>query len=955
MQGAPAVQDLRAVAGSLIGRDDEIAVLERVAARVARHEPSVLVIEGEAGIGKTSLVRLLAADQSRRGAKVLVGACSPGAGRDLPLDLWRGVLRGLGQSADRSAVGDGWSASRGQVLASITEQLLTVARRSSTTVVLEDVHWADESSLDLLDYLVRSARDERLLIVVTVRSADPAYALVRDQLVQLSGLPQVTVVRPRRLSQQEVARQLETLTGETPDRGVVEETTERSAGVPFLVEEMVAAGVTTGTAGPGFARDLLGHRIRALSVRGRLLVEVAALGRDPLDEDLLFHVAGLPDEALDAAVAEAVSAGVLEQADDGGYRFRHALLREAAAHGLAPRRRQQLHRRWAEAIAAAHPSGPGALAAEQAEHWSAAGDDTRALVASVQAAAEARRVFAHRERLRLLLGVADAWESVPDAEALTGTDLGWVLADAAELAQMFSEVSTARDLVSRGRRLLGRPEDRPRRAWFDLVELWIRWDVDEPVPVADVEAVVAAIRPQGLGRQLTRALFTLSNSLLQDGKPEAARPVAREARAMASGLSDPVLELDAAGHLALVLAVAGEFEEALRFSDEELTRADALGDLVVREEALTTRGVVLWESGDLRGATAAAERGRVLLGADRPGPMPAAWALHTLNSVEGLLDLGRWEEARERLDTVAAAKEQLTPLMLSWAHRLGGWLAVVRGDLTRERFVLGQMPDREHQRIQDAFAATTSVVDMLTHLGLHDRARSEANTVLCLPRTQTGIPAFVWPLLAVVTRNEVEAPIGAADPAVLERVAELAAVVPAPNALLGAHAKQVAADLAWANGAPDLGLCRAAEQSWGLAGMPYWQAWALLRTGHLAARQGDKIEGRAALVHADGLAAALRAGPLQDRIRSTAREVSVRLSARTGTRNPDPTGLTPREHEVLHLLGQGASNRQIADRLVISEKTVSVHVSNVLTKLQVSSRGRAVAAATRLGLLDRRE
>ena len=457
----------------LVGRDVELATLEEAAERTARGQAFLVIVEGEAGIGKSALAQWLIARQSARGGRVLVGACSPGTGRDLPFHGWAGVVRELG-AAGALILGEEAGRSRGQVLAAVAEELLRLARGKGTTVVLEDVHWADDSTLDLLDYLVRSARDERLLVLVTVRSADPAYERVKERLRELGSLPQATVLRPRRLSHAEVGAQIGLLAGVEADGDTVSTTFRRTEGVPFLVEELFAAGD-----GAADAQDLVGHRLQALGEDARRVVDAVAAtvarpssrsdGGDLVDDDLLFGAAAIDADRFDAAVTEAVSAGVLRPGSGGRVGFRHALLQEAAADALPPRRRRELHRRWAEAITAAHPRGGGAMAAELAEHWAAAGEDDRALPAYLDAAAEAGRVFAHRERLRLLLAAIERWPSEPDTQARTDTDLAAVLADAAEIAQMLGAFDVAHDLVARGRRLLSGPDDAARRAWFDLV------------------------------------------------------------------------------------------------------------------------------------------------------------------------------------------------------------------------------------------------------------------------------------------------------------------------------------------------------------------------------------------------------------------------------------------------------------------------------------------------------
>jgi hypothetical protein len=217
---------------------------------------------------------------------------------------------------------------------------------------------------------------------------------------------------------------------------VVEQVANRSGGVPFFFEELAAAGDGETPPGAGFADELLGHRILGLPDAARTLVDAAAVGRDPLDAELLFDASGLADESFDEALPAAIATGVLEPGSGGRFQFRHALLREAAAHRLAPRRARVLHRRWAEAITGTHAEAPGPVAAETAEHWSAAGETGRALDAYLRAAGEAERVFAHPERLRLLLAAVDAWDRTAVPEAFTEVDLGSVLADAAELGYM---------------------------------------------------------------------------------------------------------------------------------------------------------------------------------------------------------------------------------------------------------------------------------------------------------------------------------------------------------------------------------------------------------------------------------------------------------------------------------------------------------------------------------------
>jgi DNA-binding CsgD family transcriptional regulator len=489
-------------------------------------------------------------------------------------------------------------------------------------------------------------------------------------------------------------------------------------------------------------------------------------------------------------------------------------------------------------------------------------------------------------------------------------------------------------LVERGRVLFDRPDDRPRQAWFDLVEDWGLGEQDLQLPLGRLVDVVTAIRKQPPGRQVARALNTLSSRLLQDGDTERALTVAQESRVMAVELDDPALLVEATGNLALASAAAGEFEEALRLSDEEVAAAAVIGDLVLVAMALTARGVVLWESGDIPGGQVAAEQCRALLGGSRPGPSPIAWAQAQLNASEGFVDLGLWDRAIERFSELDAAVGALTPFFRGWADELRSGLAVKRGEPRAAELEVGPETNSEIRQLQKAFGVACMRDDVLTHLRRYEESRAVARSVLWQARAERGLPAYVWPLLAVVSRNEVEAALadGTPDAAIVERVAKLSASVPAQNGLHDAYAAQVAADLCWVAGEVDVELCRTAAERWEEIGLPYWHAWALLRTGQAAAGTGHPDEARSALARALDTADRLGAAPLAERIHRAAVAFSIRLVTRPGARRPDPVGLTAREHEVLALLAEGARNRGIAQRLVISEKTFSVHVSNLLAE-----------------------
>ncbi len=946
----------------MVGRDVELAVLVAASVRAAAGGPVGVLVEGEAGIGKSRLVQEFTHRLDRPDAHVLAGACTPAGGRERPFFPWVAVLEALppltgdgAERPERHPVGAAPSSesgqmTHGQMLASLSRTLLEAAGARPTVVVLEDLHWADESSLVLLDYLLRVGRDDRLLVVGTVRTHDPAYEVVRARHRELLRLPNVVGLPLDRLGREDVARLLAGLADGDVSERAVDEAFSRSGGVPFLVEQLSAAGVATGSVDASFAADLLGHRVSMLSDDAHRLVELCAVAGESVDLSHLVEASGLDDDAFDAAIAEMQAHGLVTlDVVRGTCAFRHALLREAALLQTPPRRSARWHRRLAEAIEAHHPWPPG-TAATLARHWQLAGDRERTLASAVMAAREADLISAMAEKLRLLRVAVDSWGDVPDGSRPQGTDLVSLLLEAAEAANNLGDLDGAKDLIERGRSLLPREEDRPRRACFDLLECNQRWSSSDVVERQEVERIVADMAGLPPSRLHVRALGILSYTVEQDGDLRTARTLATEALEMAETLGDATSRCDCLCRLGLVEAVYGDRPGALGHLWGAHDLADRLGDLSLRAQALTGLCVGLWELGDTQEAFETSLAAQEVLGGDRPGPLPVAWCNSVVNSVEGLLDRGRWEEARTRL--TALDEHGSVPRIQLWVveceRLLAAWTGTLEPDddppAIREEWVRGG-------QLYDVMFTLTRLCDELAHLGRLEEARTMAALLVFQSRVEKAPPVFVWELLHVLARMEAEYGDDVApEAAFVGRLEELGSLTPAANSRTRVLAASVRADLAAVRGDPSLELCREAVAGFGRLDMPYHQAFAYHRLGIVAAQLAEHTLARDAFGQSLAITWRLGAAPLHRRTREAARSLGVRLTAHPVGRRGD-SGLTARELEVLVLLAEGASNREVARRLVMSEKTASVHVSHVLAKLQASSRGEAVAIARRSGVI----
>ncbi|WP_318836468.1 helix-turn-helix transcriptional regulator [Actinomadura rudentiformis] len=963
----------RVMSPVLVGRSAELGDLDEALAAA----PGAVLVGGEAGLGKTRLIREFAraverpVDGTPRG-RLLVGGCLELGSDGLPFAPFTTVLRGLVRDIGIDGVaellprGDTRGLARllpefgepesdtpsGEERARLFELVLTLlerlAERQPLVLVIEDAHWADRSTRDLLAFLIRNVIATPLLIVVTYR-VDELHRThpLRPLLAELGRSDKVRRVELARLSRAEVAELAARILGTEPQPQLVDKIHARSEGNPLFIEALLDSDGTLASEIPESLRDLLLAGVQRLPDETQDVLRDASGGGTRIEHALLAAVSGLDDTTLTRVLRPAVAANVLV-VDGDGYAFRHALIREALHDDLLPGEHTRLHTRYAQALENTPGLVPaGRLWIELSHHWNAAHDATWALVSSSRAAGDAHKALAYAESLAMLSRVLELWERVPDAAERIGAGHTDVLEDAAIAADLAGEYEIGIRLATAALREVeesGGPSTR-RAALLELRGR-MRFEIARPGFVEDLREAVRCLPAEPTVIR-ARTLATLAQYVRLTTDTHEARSAAIESLEIARALGDVTAEADALITLFCVDIDYDEDAQMLAEVDEVALRSGShrvlLRLAVIKSHFLEGRG--LHEE-----AVEVARRG--MEQAKEFGVARTKGTFLGINLAEPLVSLGRWDEAFTVLDQALEQDPAIT-IRTSLLVLLGE-VATARGELATAEAWLNASDEimdvtMEGRKTQDYFATLRLKARLRIAAGRYEEALEAVRPVI----PTTGLPddsRYAWPVMvlgATACAALGERAMINGEPALPQieaRAAGLKVLGPAQEA----HRLTFLAEVSRARGVNDRVAWDAAAAAWDELGQSHSLATALTRAGEASILDGDRDGAAARLRRAADLAERLKAGPLSAQIDDLFRR--ARLTRTSGQTTAPPLGLTPRELEVLRLVADGQSNREIAEMLFISAKTASVHVSNILTKLDVTSRGEAAATAHRLAL-----
>src|SRR4051794_39238750 len=473
----PSTMATRMTSDRFVGRSAELAELRAALEEAIASRPSLALVGGESGVGKSRLADELASHAREAGARVLSGDCVELGDDELPYAPLLTALRPLVRQGDpslqalapqlRSALdailpGVGGGAATEHVAQStVFEALLAVlqalADEEPVLLLIEDLHWADSSTRSFIGFLSRSMCSERLLIVGTYRS-DELHRRhpLRPLIAELSSDPYARLIELPRFTREELGEQLEGILADPPRAELVERLYARSEGNALYAEEILAAGLDGRGALPPTLRDALMLRVERLSKDAQDVLQWLAC-QPAADHALVAAVAGLEEGELRDALREAVASHIVVTVDDEAYGFRHALLREVVYDDLLPGERTAMHAALARALQERIEGGDAGahITAAAAHHWASAGDQPEALAAAVRAALAAERVNAFGEELALFERALGLWERVPDPESVAGVSQIDLLRRAAFAADQAGDPARQEALLRRAFELVG--------------------------------------------------------------------------------------------------------------------------------------------------------------------------------------------------------------------------------------------------------------------------------------------------------------------------------------------------------------------------------------------------------------------------------------------------------------------------------------------------------------------
>ncbi|HEY6398359.1 MAG TPA: AAA family ATPase [Solirubrobacteraceae bacterium] len=996
----------RLTSSHFVGRVAELAELELALHEAAAKHPVLVLLGGDSGVGKTRLVaeleaRLAAAPNGASGDAPLVlrGGAVEQADGELPyaplLSALRPLVRqhhpvlarlskgsrvqlarllpGLGDE-DSAPAEQPESSSQLRLFEALLELLDVLSESNPTVLILEDVHWADRSTRGFIAFVARSLRQERVMLVLSYRTDElhRRHALL-PLLTELDRLERARRIRLSPFDRDELAEALGDILGDAPSDALVDRLYSRSEGNPLYTEELLAAGLDGRGTTPQSLRDAFMLRIERLPQATQRVIRPIAVGR-ALDEPTLVHITGASQESVQEALREAVTQQVLCTGDEENQLcFRHALLREAVYDDLLPGERAELHLALAHAYEdqACRVEGIDAeRTATIAHHYAAAGDQPNALRATVQAALAARDVHAYGETADLAERALELWPRVAQPAETAGVDHVDLLELAATGQSIGGDRARAEVLLQSALAELSQDADPPRYARLLAGLARLQWSLNRQRESVETGRRALALLPADEASAVRASLLAwfARTQTLRGHYRDAVRD-AREALGAAIAAGDRVSETEVTNTLGMALVGLGQVEDGLSHLRSAIDLARENDDVDSETVAYGNLADMLAGAGRTSEAVATAKEG--LEATPRHGYRYRHWLSVTV-SVHAF-HAGDWATSRAHLGPVPS-RQLGTLLIFRQLHQ--AQLALGEGDeelaeqsldqieplvavSSEPQYIgpFGALLAELRRRQRDLEAARAAVANTLDRVEL---CTDDVEQVASVTEVGLRVEADIAQRARDLREKADERDAIARARIHMQR---LTAAAQDGGPLERAWRSTGAAEQTRARGKNDPAAWEKAATEWDGVERPYPAAIARWRAAEAKVAAGDRAAAAALAVQALETARQLGSRWLVAELTGLAERGRLDLDQGVASARPalpeeeheDPFGLTARERQVLALIAEGATNRQIGAALYMAEKTASVHVSRILSKLGVHSRTEAAALAHRQNLATRVE
>lgn len=930
--------------------------------RSTKGEAQAILITGDAGVGKTALVTRSCADRGET-STVLFGASLPLTSMSIPFLAIRSAVRGV---AGTAGVVSDVRGDEPEFPLRFDAWLDVRCAEKPVILVVDDLQWADSSTLDALMYVIAGPADRPLAVVATLRSGEIGSSHPLERwLADIRRLPRVTQLVLGPLDRAGTATQLELLVGAVPHQSLVDDVFRRTHGNPYFTRLMVAGLRAEARSAPqAFPTDLRSAVLQPwfqLSTPARRVAEILAVGGRAMHPDELAEVIGESTGLVTARLHEAVASGTVEMDEDGAYWFHHPLNAEMLEAELVDQDRRDLHRRFADMterrdleqrLAVGEPGSSDApsyvsSAVAIADHRFAAGQMRDAFDWALIAADAAGATVGSAERVRLLMRAAEmigfASESVVSLESVL-----WRLRKAAADAGLFvEELASVEQLIE-----LVNPLEAPLVSAELLVRRSsLRFSTGREFSmIEDLREAVRLATTYPASPEYVIALAELSRAELWRASPQAEEH-ARDAVARARQIGDRRALAYALTAQSMTAEAAGDDASARSLAEEAIAHASSAGDWWAYERAVLriANSVAAWST-DSYASTISEYRMEM---GSRGAPHPyLAW----LSAVEAAawLVIGQLHECRQRLRVALGSNPG--PLADAQARLVAARLATLQG---RQSEAEGHLARADELFVDGSaflaleFDAVRSEVRLGARdwIGAHQAAMTGLASVVAPVMSE-----WLAPLAARALNERITAARDAGDESEVTHraVEQLAADFPRIRRNVGPEVEKWRVQNAALEALYQAELSRArahehelmewlaAADACAVGRLAWEEAYARWRAAEYALGRGrDRRGGAEQLRLALQLSVRLGARPIEGELRDLARRARIPVEEPRAAASEEPAalhGLTEREREVLDLIAVGRTYFEIARTLMVSEKTVSTHVSHLLAKTGTANR-----------------